>query len=255
MWVDSNFGHKDHTQLSKGQGGLMMLPIDQRQMLRPTQAGTPPEPSQPVPPWRHLSLATLKVRQILRQERQVYTSLELQPVFELMVASRPSTTVGRQTKHLCTCPTPTWQELSKMIEQHGNKEVTLVNLDVSSWASQKIKGTWLFSPTNHFFLMDVVDFAFSSPSLIISNSKVTNKYMHPQNRMYDDRVKTPTADGWFLKYLLQKSGSLSARNTVKEEKYPMFIPMVWQIDAYPTLSFERRVRAHPSTAISYSQNA
>jgi hypothetical protein len=53
-------------------------------------------------------------------------------------------------------------------------------------------------------------------------------------------------------YLLtdQNVSLLNARKTVKDAKKPVFNPMVWQVDAYERQSWDKSVRAQPSTAIS-----
>lgn len=45
--------------------------------------------------------------------------------------------------------------------------------------------------------------------------------------------------------MLENSTLLKARKTVKLRALPMPIPIVWAVDAYERLGWERRVRAQP----------
>ena len=44
----------------------------------------------------------------------------------------------------------------------------------------------------------------------------------------------------------EKDSLFNARNTVKEAKYPVFRPIVWQVLAYDRLSCDSKVRAQPA---------
>lgn len=60
----------------------------------------------------------------------------------------------------------------------------------------------------------------------------------------------PPASLLLLMYLLQNSVLLRAKKMVKLMKYPVFIPNVWQVDAYSMWCGGSSVNAQPSTAMS-----
>mmetsp|Transcript_631 Transcript_631/g.702 ORF Transcript_631/g.702 Transcript_631/m.702 type:complete len:116 (-) Transcript_631:1978-2325(-) len=95
-------------------------------------------------------------------------------------------------------------------------------------------------------------FAKCGGSSGIKNKRpVTIKYIQPQKFKYRPNENRPSFIGTVLRYLLAKSGELKARNIVNEEKYPVFIPTVWAVEAYDKHSGDKHVNAHPSTAISW----
>lgn len=52
----------------------------------------------------------------------------------------------------------------------------------------------------------------------------------------------------------QNVSLLSARNTVKDAKKPVFKPTVWQVDAKDRFSWDKSVKAQPSTAMSIAKD-